>query len=320
MLPGVGGDGSRGGGCVSSCTLQVDHDLVRSPAPAPQPHMQLEEFKLKKQQALAKKPPSAATSPSKPPAAPAAAPDGSSDLPPGQPSERPPGLSVHSGAATAAPAVTNGEAESLRQQVGELLSGMDDLHRALQEERLNSGQLEQQLQEQQARLRELLETNAALQAAASAAAAPAAADPHLQQELEEARAQAQRYAQAAESLSAELAAAQEAAAAEAAAVEEAKFAQIAEYKQREDEAAEALAAAQAGSQRSEDQLVALSTQLAQQQEEMHALQVGRGGWSGGWQMRMRWDGQLHHASPLIHTILRPCLLRARRLIWRSSGS
>lgn len=38
--------------------------------------------------------------------------------------------------------------------------------------------------------------------------------------------------------------------------------------------AAAHAAAQAGSQRSEEQLVALSTQLAQQQQELEELQVG----------------------------------------------
>ena len=286
----------------------------------------MEEFKRKKQEALAKKGSSLTTSPTKPAdgGAGSCSSNGGAtlaDLPPGLPL-RPAASSSDGGhvaaaqaapptapkpeataeaAAAAAPApAAAAEAESLRQQVGQLLESMDGLHRALQDERLNSSQLEGQLAEQQARLRELHDANAQLQAAAAAAeAAPAVVAPgegaqqqhqELQLELAETRAQAERYAHAAENLSAELAAArqeQEAAAAEAAAAQEQGYSQIADYKYQLDllreqlegqagqleEQAQRLEVAAAGSQRAEEQLVALSTQLAQQQEETELVQV-----------------------------------------------
>lgn len=176
------------------------------------------------------------------------------DLPAGLPADTPPGqapATIFAPSAAAAALTPDGDAESLREQVGRLLTSMDELHRALADERVNSSQLEQQVQEQQARLRQLTDANAQLSAAAAgddqAAAGAAAA---AQAELAEARAQAERHAAAAESLSAELGSAQAAAAAaeqraaeleaELGAAQEGGFARIAEYKQALDEAQERL--------------------------------------------------------------------------------
>lgn len=209
--------------------------------------VQLEEFKRKKQQALAKKGPSASatTSPDKAgprqsaaPAAPTTQAEPVPDLPPqlaarGGTSlaELPPGLPLSpdgsvGGSATGVPAVpanlpapqtasltpeaagpgagssgAEAEAAALRQQVGQLLESVDQLHRALHDERANSTLLEQQLAEQQARLRQSTDQNEQLAAAAAAASASA---PSAEAALQQARQEAQQAQQAEQALRAEL--------------------------------------------------------------------------------------------------------------------
>jgi len=89
------------------------------------------------------------------------------------------------------------EAQALKDQVAQLLESVDGLHRALNDERYNSTQLEDQL-------RELRESKAAAEAAAVDGVAAATDAAALVAELEESRASASRYAMAAETSSAEL--------------------------------------------------------------------------------------------------------------------
>ena len=147
--------------------------------------MQLEEFRKKKEAALAAKQRQASTlavsSASDQSAAPSAHPAAtSSSSQNGQDVEK-----------------YKEEAQALKDQVAQLLESVDGLHRALNDERYNSTQLEEQL-------REFRESKAAAEAVAIDGVAAAADAAALVAELEESRASASRYATAAETASSEL--------------------------------------------------------------------------------------------------------------------
>lgn len=219
--------------------------------------MQLEEFRKKKEAALAAKKAAAA-------AAEAAGPAAAAHPPPTAPP------------ATVATATvsTQKEKDDLKAQVSHLLKSVDDLHRALQEERGNSAQLEERLLALQA---------SGANAPSGPTDAHAAMDILVQTELQETREAASRYATAAEAAAEELARIQEerdGLQAELAAAQE-TFGRIAEYKQMIDEFEEQLEAARAGAQAAssaeaaaqaaKEQLAEAAAQQAQQEAAAQEL-------------------------------------------------
>ena len=167
--------------------------------------------------------------------------------------------------------------QGLKDQVSQLLQSVDDLHRALNDERYNSSQLEDQL-------RELREAKAVAPNDTAAASTNATASrteeevAELAAELEESRASATRYAVAAESMSSQLAEATEKIEDLSSELESAQSAldRIGEYKLQIDdleaalEEAQTAAAAQKSTEqeathRAEEQLVALASRLAEKE-------------------------------------------------------
>jgi hypothetical protein len=281
------------------------------------PYLQLEEFKKKKQAALEKKrglgSGASSTSPSPLKLATADATTslavhGLSVNPPSPAPAPAPAYAIAPPRNAVAPSQEE-EAEALREQVAHLLQSVDDLHHALNDERYNSSQLEQQLQNQQIQLSQLHNAHAEpmhqpgpggamaalrqqvsdLQAALVSTqehqqegeeVAEASSVAELLRDLEETRAQAHRYAAAAEAVSAELGELQEEHAAlreEMERLQEDAFSQIADYKQQIDELREQLegegsladgAAAQHAQHAAE-----LEEKLAQEQQVAQQLKV-----------------------------------------------
>ena len=135
--------------------------------------IQLEEFRKKKEAALAaKKQPTSTTAP----AAPVAVQEEDDHTAPAASQEQ-----------------QEEEVQGLKDQIAQLLESVDGLHRSLNDERYNSTQLEEQLQD----LRKQISSSGGGGASSSSEAA-------LTAELEDSRAAASRYAAAAETMSAQL--------------------------------------------------------------------------------------------------------------------
>lgn len=183
--------------------------------------MQLDEFRRKKEAALARKAASAVSSPAK-------SMTGAQFLEDND-------EAVRQLQATAATRLQE-ENDNLREQLSELIQGMDELHRALNDERVNSSQME-------SRVAELQEALAKAHHGEGVPGEEMEAGDNLVKELEETREAASRYAAAAETMSKELEESRgknEDLLAELAAAQEAMDS-IGLYKQRIDELEEILA-------------------------------------------------------------------------------